>query len=410
MIKQDHCHYGENGDGLYYISHNWVPSGNDGSTLTFTCTLQHPGLTSDRTCFFNFSIEYAPIVTINPTDVMVTEENDEIVLHCNQNANPQVTQIAWYYDDDVLISGGGFSQEGISLRISGFSPSDNGDHTITCELTNAIGTGSDSVTLTVDIQYAPIVTIDPTDVMVTEENDEIVLHCNQDANPQVTEPVWYYDDDVVNSGDRFRLEGMSLRIVGFSPKDNGNHTIICQLTNAIGTARDGVMLTVDIQYAPIVTIDPTDVMVTEENDEIVLHCNQDANPQVTETVWYYDDDVVNSDGRFTLGGMSLRIVGFSPKDNGNHTIICQLTNAIGTGSDSVMLTVDVQYSSTKQPYSQRPKTELFSKMTPTATNDTHAKTMSQQNSVSVSAAVICPKTATNNIWLYFGLLCVGLIF
>ncbi|XP_070567333.1 nectin-3-like protein [Ptychodera flava] len=142
-----------NDDNTLYIAIDWIPSRNDGSTLTFTCTLQHPGLLSDRTCSLNFNIQYAPIVTIDPTDVMVTEENDEIVLHCNQDANPQVTETVWYYDDDVVNSGGRFRLEGMSLRISTFSSRDNGDHTITCELTNVIGTGSDSVTLTVNIPF-----------------------------------------------------------------------------------------------------------------------------------------------------------------------------------------------------------------------------------------------------------------
>ncbi|XP_070550477.1 kin of IRRE-like protein 1 [Ptychodera flava] len=222
-------YFGVDANGLPYIAVDWIPSSNDGSTLTFTCTLQHPGLSSDRACSISFNVQYAPNVTIDPTDDMVTEENDEIVLHCNQDANPQVTEPVWYYDDDVVNSGGRFSLEGLSLRILDFSPSDNGVHTITCELTNVIGTGSDSVTLTVDIQYAPIVTIDPTDVMVTEENDEIVLHCNQDANPQVTAPIWYYDDDVVNSGGRFKLEGMSFRISEFIQSDNGDHKITCSV-------------------------------------------------------------------------------------------------------------------------------------------------------------------------------------
>ncbi|XP_070550478.1 nectin-3-like [Ptychodera flava] len=146
--------HGNNDNGLPYIAVDWIPSRNDGSTLTFTCTLQHPGLSSDRTCSINFNIQYAPIVTIDPTDVMVTEENDEIVLHCNQDANPQVTEPVWYYDDDVVNSGGRFRLEGMSLRILYFSLCDNGDHTITCELTNVIGTGCDNVTLTVDVQYS----------------------------------------------------------------------------------------------------------------------------------------------------------------------------------------------------------------------------------------------------------------
>ncbi|XP_070550476.1 cell adhesion molecule 4-like [Ptychodera flava] len=343
-----------------YNTYYWVPASSDGSTLQYTCVLKQPGLSQSQACSISFNIQYAPRVTINPTDVMVTEDNDEIVLHCNQDANPQVTETVWYYDDDVVNSDGRFTLEGMSLHIIGFSPKDNGNHTIICQLTNAIGTGRDGVMLTVDIQYAPIVTIDPTDVMVTEENGEIVLHCNQDANPQVTEPVWYYDNDVVNSGGRFSQEGMSLRILGFSPSDNGDHTIICQLTNAIGTGRDGVMLTVDIQYAPIVTIDPTDVMVTEENGEIVLHCNQDANPQVTETVWYYDDDVVNvvnGSSRFIIEGMSLRILNLHPRDNGVHLVTCKATNEEGTGNASASITVSIPLPMT-EPSTQSSSTTM----------------------------------------------------
>ncbi|XP_070550475.1 cell adhesion molecule 4-like [Ptychodera flava] len=136
-------------NGFRYVTYYWIPVNKDGPSLTFICV---DDVSSNSTCSIRFNIQYAPIVTIDPTEVTVTEKNDEIVLHCKQDSNPQVTEPVWYYDDNIVNGSVKFRMEAISLIILTFDSQDNGKHVITCAFANEVGTGNASATLIVDIR------------------------------------------------------------------------------------------------------------------------------------------------------------------------------------------------------------------------------------------------------------------
>ena len=113
---------------------------------------------------------------------------------------------------------------------------------ITCQAQNAAERSPRSVSLLMEVKYAPKVTVTVEKDRVTEK-DSVSLSCHADANPPNVVYKWYINDEIAY-GDYTT----QLTISNVSRKFN-NAVVKCEVTNAVGKGEHNQTLNVHCKFA-----------------------------------------------------------------------------------------------------------------------------------------------------------------
>ncbi|XP_056009554.1 hemicentin-2-like [Ostrea edulis] len=266
-----------------------------------------------------------PTTSVTPSGPYQIREGDTAVISCVvTDANPN-TGITWSWtktgNPAVLHTGQNYTIPNIQKGQRG---------TYQCTATNYIGT-SLPVTVQVDVQYKPTISVTPSGPYQIREGDTAVIYCVvTDANPN-TGITWSWTK---TGNPAVSHTSQNNTIPNIQKGQRGTYQ--CTATNSIGTSLP-VTVQVDVQYKPIVHLNSSNPYhVTEHRDAVMICSVIDANPS-TGITWTWkktsNSVILSREATYTIHRIT--------RDKaGNYS--CAANNSIGT-SNPVTVQVDVQY-------------------------------------------------------------------
>ncbi|XP_046340867.2 hemicentin-1-like [Haliotis rufescens] len=191
----------------------------------------------------------------------------------------------------------------------------------TCTVSNTVG--SVSATVTVDVQYAPLISGFPT-IFSTTEYSRLEIDCSDYTvvgNPTLTTYKW------TTRGSTFTSES-ALDRGNISRNEGGQYT--CTASNAVGSVSSSI--SIDVHYAPSISDLPSTYPV-RESSRLSIYCRRyiiQGNPSSTTYKWTHDGSTVSTRVRLSRPSITRH-------EAGEYT--CTATNPVG--SASVRVRVDV---------------------------------------------------------------------
>ncbi|XP_056010232.1 hemicentin-1-like isoform X3 [Ostrea edulis] len=130
---------------------------------------------------FLVQVQYKPRITLEPSPLNILLGSSS-QLRCIVSANPQVTQVRWQKDTQVMLN------TNVVLPFTNVARTASGQYT--CSASNTINgqVQSDSQSTSVKVIYEPVITVPAT--AVVNETGELNLHCAVDANPAPLSVKW----------------------------------------------------------------------------------------------------------------------------------------------------------------------------------------------------------------------------
>ncbi|XP_070550908.1 B-cell receptor CD22-like [Ptychodera flava] len=293
---------------------------------TYTCQATNTfwdGSSGNDTDTFQLDVQYPPDVSILAAGNAVIE-GDTYNRSCSVDANPKAT-LRWIHQGSNV----GNSEV---LHLKNVQRDQNG--TYTCQATNTFwdgGSGNDTDTFELDVQYPPDVSILAAGNAVIE-GDTYNRSCSVDAKPKATLR-WIHQGSNVGNSEVLHLKNV---------KRDQNGTYTCQATNTFldGSSGNGTdTFELDVQYLH-------EMSIFNENDGKVIegktyyaNCSADSNP-TADISW------LTPDGGQTLGE-ELQLEHASRTDSGDYRCTATVTYWDETEvSNKKTATVDVQFEPT----------------------------------------------------------------
>ncbi|XP_066014896.1 hemicentin-1-like [Pocillopora verrucosa] len=292
------------------------------------------------------TVQFAPEVTIDGDQKRYLANGTDLLLTCQFNALPTVSEVQWVKDGIViastLITPPNGSRVTIShhnesqtqLSIIAVSLEDAGNYT--CNVTNNVGSSSSNWTSIV-IQVIPSIEQDPKASPV-KERENLTLFCN--ASGSSLRISWKKNGSGINPSEDSRIllsrDNVQLTIVNVSRKDNGAYQ--CVASNEVGSATSNAAI-VNVQLTPAIETHPQADLV-KEGENLTLFCN--ATGSSLTISWTKNGSAINSDEdvwmRFSTDNEQLAITNVSRKDNGAYR--CVASNNVGNAtSNAAIVTV-----------------------------------------------------------------------
>ena len=287
------------------------------------------GAAGSATVTITINVNQVPVVTIDgPVDGASFTEADSVSFAgtaTDAEDGVLTAGLVWTSDvDGVIGSGASFTTSTLSAGV----------HVITAEVTDSGGAaGSATVTITINVNQVPVVTIDgPVDgASFTEADSVSFAGTATDAEDGVLTAglVWTSDvDGVIGSGASFTTDILTA----------GVHVITAEVTDSGGAAGSAtITITINVNQVPVVTIDgPVDgASFTEADSVSFAGTATDAEDGVLTAglVWTSDvDGVIGSGASFTTSILSA----------GVHVITAEVTDSGGAaGSATITITITV---------------------------------------------------------------------
>ncbi|KAI9551848.1 hypothetical protein GHT06_022184 [Daphnia sinensis] len=246
----------------------------------------------------------------------------EATVRCLSRGGNPAANVKWFLDERELV--GHYNQTNttdigkvktwmaVSTLTYTFSKTDHTKLLRCVALHEAYPTKSRESSVTLDIHYAPEVTLVGTPTVDLEENiDSVSLRCRADANPPATviwrrvggNPSMTIRAPVVSMGDIYSFQ----ETLEFSPvtrKDSATYS--CEAKNTIGTS-NLITIPIDIKYSPmIVNVGPavSQQLTVTLYESTRLECQAEGNP-LPRYQWLHrrpkdgeEDIVIRSEDRY----------------------------------------------------------------------------------------------------------------
>jgi hypothetical protein len=254
-------------------------------------------------------VMYPPVVTVKPENITLNE-TDDFLLFCEYEANPNSLEtVRWLLNGRPLninqsrYDGG--NPEQTALLVKNATRLDSGLYT--CELTNTIGTGMSENSISVNIQYVPIVSlrIEPNAPVIENRNENVTLYCDvRSGNPGTLLRVqWYLNGNMLeelpicsdepDADNRYCfVDPHKMLLENVGREFLGNYS--CKGFNAAGWGEESKSEFLEVYYEPgNATISYTpDVPL--KGKSMVLSCSIDepGNPPAYRYKWLRGNKVV----------------------------------------------------------------------------------------------------------------------
>ncbi|XP_071622127.1 hemicentin-2 isoform X2 [Heliangelus exortis] len=239
----------------------------------------------------------------------------------------------WLKDRQLVAPSSHYSiQADGSLHVAQASQGDTG--TYTCEVTNALGSHQQDVSLVVLVP--PSIELGPVHVTATE-GAAVTLQCNATGVPPPT-VTWAKGTEPISLSPRYRLDpDGALLIPSASPGDTG--TYFCTATNAGGFSSQEVQLSISTKPRIRVNgsqgLDPIPILALL-GQETTLPCEAQGHPPPT-VLWTREPQPLPLSTTSILPSGSLQLAKPQVTDSGLYT--CVATNTVGNTSLSYNLHV-----------------------------------------------------------------------
>ncbi|XP_035214571.1 irregular chiasm C-roughest protein-like isoform X3 [Stegodyphus dumicola] len=245
---------------------------------TFTCRSENPALTQPLHARISLEVKYPPEITLKVSADKIMEL-DNVKFTCEAVANPADVNIKWYRNDEVIP--GDHSTTYVISRVT----RDYNKDTISCEVSNAVGTTKSTHTL--NVLYGPVFRSTIENV-AADIGSEVSLSCDVEGNPQ-PETMWTFEgsDAVLSTESRLVIPQLTIDRAG---------KYTCRATVA-GFAEISTDVLVFIKGPPRVRSPPVQYGV--EGEVVKLECIISSVPPPTRILWSRNSqhvDIDNNDG------------------------------------------------------------------------------------------------------------------
>uniref|UniRef100_A0A8W8KZ99 Ig-like domain-containing protein n=1 Tax=Magallana gigas TaxID=29159 RepID=A0A8W8KZ99_MAGGI len=324
---------------------------------TYTCRATN--LVGTRSASASLSVSgNIPTVTIPQNSYSVVTGQD-VQIPCSVSASPSAS-ISWIFistsQSQITISSSTFkytfnpsSTDG-TLTVRSTTSSDTG--TYRCQATNAVGTASDSASLSVSGSLPSVTITQTTYSVITGSNQQIP--CFVSANPTASAIGWTFRSatsgttvTITSSTSGYSIVTSStsqstLTVLAADNNDEGTYT--CQATNQVGNGSDSAFLDVT-GSRPTVNIQQNTYSSVSGQD-VTISCVVSSNPTASIS-WIFistgnsQTQITTSNAKYSLttssGGSTIVVRNSNSGDSGTYR--CTATNTVGSASDSASLTV-----------------------------------------------------------------------
>ncbi|XP_034935249.1 hemicentin-1 isoform X3 [Chelonus insularis] len=282
---------------------------------TFTCKVSSSALAEPLTVDIKVDVHVRPLKMDVEGVVGHVVSGTKILLECKVSAARPPANVTWYngtnfltddnerfemFETKIVDNSDGTSETTSHLAFTA-SEYDNGQ-TFSCLAENSVtrteGVKPMKVATTIEVYYAPIISMWPSNITVNETEDFVII-CNYEANPAgLTSVKWLRDGkELTLSEDHYEggiTEQTSLTVKNASASDMGTYT--CILSNNVSESTPKDFVQVSVLYKPTVAVivDP-DVPVNEADRlNVSLTCDVvSGNPMNLNAVrWYLDGDLL----------------------------------------------------------------------------------------------------------------------
>ncbi|XP_039213555.1 hemicentin-1 isoform X2 [Crotalus tigris] len=279
---------------------------------TYMCVAQNPSGTALGK--IKLKIQVPPVIKSHPREYVIIMDKP-VTLLCEAEGYP-TPLIAWQKNEQIItesmrrrvLSTGG-------LQIAFVQPMDTGHYT--CNATNAAGSSSSSMELTV---LVPPKIHAVEDHYTVVENSQAVLSCVADGMPAPS-VTWRKGDTSLVAKRSSESHGDFI-IEKAKPEDSGSYT--CIANNVAGEDTHTISLTVYV--LPAFTELPGDVALNK-GEQLQLNCKATGVP-VPNIKWIFNNNIIPAQYDGVNGLSKLVIERVSKKDSG--TYVCMAENLVGS--------------------------------------------------------------------------------
>ncbi|XP_062603011.1 hemicentin-1-like isoform X19 [Saccostrea cucullata] len=336
-----------------------VLSAQNNDAGTYTCTATNTVGTRSASATLSVSGSL-PAVNI-PQNSYSAVTGQDVTIPCSVSANPTAT-ISWTFistsqsQTQITTSTSKYtfspSSTNGNLIVRSTTTSDSG--TYRCGATNAVGTTSDSATLSVSGSLPTVTIPQTTYTAIIGSNQQIVCFVN--ANPTASSIEWTFRSStsgstitITSSTPGYSIATAStsqstLTVQGVDNGDEGTYT--CRATNQVGQGADSAFLDVTGSI-PVVSLPTTTYRITY-GQNVTLQCSISATPAITSVQWEkfvnsgYQSVSTLSPNKYYGGNTTvydLTIVNLVFGDAGSYR--CTATNQVGRGVSPNTATLQV---------------------------------------------------------------------
>jgi len=229
-----------------------IPVRKEDQQKIIRCAVEHEALQTEMEAATELDIQFAPEVSIKPTEASISALEDSTVnITCTAQANPAAS-IIWKEKK----TGQTISYNGI-LSLPNISKQQAGSYV--CEASNIIGI-SESLETVINVKYgATVLAVVPQGIVEKTYNTDVELTCQADGNP-LPSFKWVHH---TKTGPVTRGHDKVLTIARLDYQDQGEYS--CEVTNEISSSRSEVVL-VDIQGPPRITSENKHIFLLEGSD------------------------------------------------------------------------------------------------------------------------------------------------
>ncbi|KAK0170097.1 hypothetical protein PV328_010700 [Microctonus aethiopoides] len=297
-------------------------------------------------------------------------EGTKVTLNCESDAGKPVPTVEWYKDDQRLKAIGStkIQENGVGVASSVLQLQVSRNElgaTFTCRVSSLALADPLTDSIRIDVHVRPLKMDVKGVVGHVVSGTKILLECRVSAARPPANVTWYNGTDLLtDDNERFEMfetkiddnsdgtsETSSYFAFTASQYDNGQ-TFSCFAENSV-MKMEGVKpmkesTTIEVLYAPIVTLHPSNITVNESEDFVMI-CNYDANPAgLTAVKWLRDGMELSLNADHYEGGVteqtSLTVKNSTAIDMGAYA--CVLSNSVGESTPDEFVDVSVLYKPT----------------------------------------------------------------
>ncbi|KAE9414735.1 hypothetical protein Angca_006183 [Angiostrongylus cantonensis] len=274
-----------------------------------------------------------PIITESPSQAVT--HGDSVTFKCVSTGGSPPPTIRW-----TFLNGSTADERNVNTLLRGTESEstlhfrvrseDNGVYVV-CAVTNKameLEQPKEARSPRLNVLFKPRVRVSPDQDIAVEEGHHVDLVCDADSNPYPPSYEWRH----LALGEVYAASKWTVLA-----SRNMSGDFECRASNIVGEG--SAILTLNVQYAPVVTTKPK--YNPREGERLQIECSVDANPQAADVRW-------SGPQGFMCDGPILVLKSVSREQTGNYT--CSATNYLSiygesgsqTRTGSAVTVVDVQ--------------------------------------------------------------------
>ncbi|XP_071958289.1 nephrin-like [Antedon mediterranea] len=323
----------------------WILSQED-NQVTYSCNATNTATDIPLHASQKLNVLFPPSTVHVTLPAEKLKEGDDVIIKCKTASSNPVSVITWYKDGteiegmdlgNISSANGGYSTRN-KVILRKISPDDNGK-IFKCSALNELLTESVNDAITLDVQYAPKMTVETgTTIRKSELTGPVRLECGAHGNPSDVTLKWMKNDvDIVLPNSKYEMEESGAFVIHNATRsDSGVYK--CLATNEIGTGN--ITVTLNIEYSPAITTGNQIIVNLGTRGE--LRCQADANPKPNAYIkWSREGYNTTSFTQKYVNDVAILNIPSVSKEHGGY-YKCFADNGIGSPASKEVLII-VQY-------------------------------------------------------------------